>query len=158
MIKKQQHLHDIEHETYHELRRQQIAVIDRGYFDIRFYKAYAHLLKPIAYTIENMKLKLLKQTTNLNAQKRRNRGEDSSDEEHDLTPTEELFVKHRLELEEYTKQSHVNDIIEMPLAQILSQLGVRLVQRHAEGADIVRDKEVKGVHFDENNLVSVLED
>jgi hypothetical protein len=104
-----------------------------------------------------MKLKLLKQTTNLNAQ-RRNRCEDSSDEEHDLTPTEELFVKHRLELEEYTKQSHVNDIIEMPLAQILNQLGVSLIQRHTEGADVVRDKEVKGVHVDENNLMSVLED
>lgn len=99
----------------------------------------------------------------LNAQNRRKRQtqpihDDSSDEEHDLTPTEEQYIKHRLELEEYTKKSHVNDIIEMPLAQILSQLGVRLIQRHTEEADVVMDKEVKGVHFDENNLMSVLED
>jgi hypothetical protein len=46
----------------------------------------------------------------------------------------------------------------MPLAQILRQLGVRLSQRHAAEASVVMDKEVKGVHFDENNLMSVLED
>ena len=46
----------------------------------------------------------------------------------------------------------------MPLAQILSQLGVNLIQRHTGEADVVMDKEVEGVHFDENNLMSVLED
>ena len=90
--------------------------------------------------------------------RREKRYENSSDEEHDLTPAEEIFVKQRLELEEYTKQTQLDDIIEMPLAQILHQLGVRLIQRHKEAADIVKDKKVKGAPFDENNLMSVLED
>jgi hypothetical protein len=87
-------------------------------------------MKPIIYTIKNMNLKLLKQTTIMHAHNRRRiYEEDSSDEEHDLTPTEEIFIKHRLQLEEYTQREHLNDIIEMPLAAILSQLGVRLLQR-----------------------------
>jgi len=44
-----------EEQMYHELREKQIAVIDNGFFDIRFYKAYASLLQPIHREIANIK-------------------------------------------------------------------------------------------------------
>ena len=37
----------IENKFYQTLVQEQINFIDKGYFDLRFYQVYAHLLEPV---------------------------------------------------------------------------------------------------------------
>ena len=45
----------LENEMYTKLREEQLKIIDKGYFEARFYKIFAHLFDPVKQKLDHLK-------------------------------------------------------------------------------------------------------
>lgn len=122
---------------YNELREKQIKVIDKGYFDIRFYKVFAHLLQPMKQKLEILKENLEQEqemalnSRELDILKHLQNKEDQQPKITDdpsLRINERKYLETRFELLHKIEEEHEseNDVLKQSLDQILESLGCQL--------------------------------